>query len=96
MSEGKKFDQDKSRWDLLPFGALEQVAQVITYGAKKYEPENWKKVPESRGRYFAASLRHLTAWFRGEKLDPESGLPHLAHAACCLLFLMWFDNQEKK
>ena len=91
--EGRKDDSEKSRWDLLPYDALEQISDVLTYGAKKYEEHNWKKVPKSKGRYFAAAMRHLTAWFRGERLDPESGHPHLAHAACCLLFLMWFDNQ---
>jgi len=37
-------------------------------------------------------LRHLTAWWAGEDLDPESGLHHLAHAACCLMFLLEYTQ----
>jgi hypothetical protein len=52
----------------------------------------WQKVPNAKERYFAALMRHLTAWWDGERADPESGLHHLAHAGCCLLFLIWFDD----
>lgn len=83
---GRKDDTDKLRWDLLP-ESLEDVVKVLTFGAKKYSPDGWKQVPEAQPRYFAATMRHLWAWRRGEDLDPESGLPHLAHAACCVLFL---------
>ena len=90
--KGQKHDQDKPLWNLLPWDSVKEVVDVLTFGAKKYEPENWKKVPDARNRYFAAAMRHLTAWWEGEKLDPETGLSHLAHAVCCLLFLIWFDN----
>lgn len=86
-----KFDAGKDRWDLVPFDALLPVVKVLTYGAVKYAPDNWKKLPDARERYVAAMLRHFTAWRLGERDDPESGLHHLAHAACCLLFLLWFD-----
>ena len=94
MSEGKKFDQGKLRFSLLPFQSVEDVVQVLEYGAKKYAPDNWRKVSEPRQRYFDAALRHLWAWKKGERLDPESGLSHLAHAACSLLFLLHFDQEE--
>lgn len=87
MCEFKKADSEKNRLDLLPFDALEQVGLVLTFGAKKYAPGNWAKCP-SRMRYFAAALRHLFAWARRKDPDEESGLPHLAHAACCVLFLL--------
>lgn len=90
--EGRKNDDDKLRLDLLPFAAVNHVALVLTYGAEKYAPYNWRKVEGWRWRYFAAALRHLTAWWLGEKNDPESGLPHLAHAACCVLFLLELDT----
>lgn len=82
-----KHDGEKARWDLLPLGAVGQVVDVLTFGAKKYAPDNWRTVPEYRRRYYAAALRHMVAWWRGERVDAESGLPHLAHAACCLLFI---------
>lgn len=90
---GRKFDQDKSRWELLPYREVEEIVKVLTFGADKYEDDNWKYV-KPRSRYIGALLRHFTAWFSGEKKDPETGISHLAHAGCCLLFLMWFDNND--
>jgi len=72
--------------DLLPPAVLAGVARVLTFGAKKYAAWNWVKAP-AYGRYFAAVQRHLTAWQSGEDLDPETGLPHLHHALCSLMFL---------
>ena len=82
----------KDRWDLLPWRAVGDVVKVMSYGALKYAPGNWVKVPEWRWRYYAAALRHLTAWWLGEKLDSDSGLPHLAHAVCCILFMAELDQ----
>lgn len=89
---GLKLDEGKTRYDLLPAASLEHVAQVLTFGAKKYAPDNWRKVDGWRWRYYRAALGHLLAWWRGEKLDQESGLPHLAHAACCVLFLLELES----
>ena len=92
LHEGRKDDQDKVRWDLMPWGPLNEVAKVMTHGAKKYSDDNWKKVAPRK--YIAASMRHFIDWVLGETNDPESGLHHLAHAVCCLLFLMWFDGEK--
>jgi len=94
-SVGKKLDTGKPRWDLLPWKATGAIVDVLTFGAKKYAPNNWRKVPEARERYLAAALRHLVAWGDGEDTDPESGLHHLAHAGCCVLFLLELDVSEK-
>lgn len=88
MSEGLKLDGEKVRLDLQPFIALMVVGEVLTHGARKYSPGNWRKVKGWRWRYLAAALRHLYAYACGERCDPESQLPHLAHAACCVLFLL--------
>lgn len=88
---GRKDDGDKLRYDLLPLEAERLVVAVLTYGAQKYAPDNWRVVPDARARYHAAARRHLAAWASGEKLDPESGHPHLAHAVCCLMFLLEND-----
>ena len=90
---GQKHDQTKPRFSLIPHQALWQVVAVLEFGAKKYGVENWRGVENSRERYFNACHRHLHAWWSGERLDAESGLPHLAHAACCLLFLMWGEDE---
>jgi hypothetical protein len=91
--EGIKYDQAKPRYDLLPMSALEDVVNVLTLGAKKYADNNWQKVEPYRERYFSACMRHLVAWREGEILDIETKLPHLAHAVCCLLFMMWRDKR---
>lgn len=94
MGNGEKFDTDKDRWDLLPWEAVRQIVLVLTYGAKKYDDNNWQLVDNKGNRYFAALLRHVIAWRSGEKNDSESGLSHLAHAACCILFLLWKDGYK--
>ncbi|MEN6536486.1 MAG: dATP/dGTP diphosphohydrolase domain-containing protein [Bryobacteraceae bacterium] len=90
MKPGTKHDGEKDRWDLLPLGVLRQVVKVLTFGSKKYADDNWKKVDRAENRYFAAMMRHLYAHRSGEYLDDESGLPHIAHALCCLIFMAWF------
>lgn len=88
---GRKFDGDKLEYGLTPPLALKAMVDVLTFGAQKYERDNWKRVPDSKRRYFDALQRHLWAWKEGEQLDPESGKHHLAHAMCCLSFLYEHD-----
>lgn len=93
-TEGRKYDQDKPDYSLMPSHAEEEIVRVLTFGAKKYDRENWRKVPDAKNRYYAAARRHIEAWRRGEELDKETGVTHLAHAACCLLFLMELDIEN--
>ena len=95
-NSGVKYDNDKPQWSLMPWTALKEVVDVLTYGAKKYAPDNWKKVPNARQRYIDAGFRHFTAYAGGEKNDSETGISHLAHAMCCMLFLLAFDKDETK
>lgn len=89
-AEGSKFDGDKLRYDLLQRLALEKLVAVSTMGANKYGDRDWEK-GIAYGRIFAAAQRHLWAFQRGEELDAESGLPHLAHAAWNCLTLLEFQ-----
>ena len=101
---GTKYDAGKSRVDLIPARELLQIGDVLAFGATRYSPDNWKKVPDGRARYLAATLRHIYAHMSGEKTDsapypdgsPGSGLSHLAHAATSILFLMHFENEANK
>lgn len=93
---GRKFDGGKLEYGLLPPLALEAIVEVLTFGAQKYDRDNWQKVPDSKRRYFDALQRHVWAWKRGEIFDPESGLHHLAHAMCCLMFLYEHDIKYSK
>jgi len=92
--EGRKDDGGKARYDLVPWEALEQVVQVLNYGAEKYDDRNWEQGIKY-GRLFAAALRHITAWWKGEDCADDSGLHHLAHAACCILFLLHYTMFKK-
>lgn len=81
---GAKLDADKNRIGLMVAGfagALEAVATVTTFGAKKYSAGGWRSVPDGIDRYTDALYRHLMAHARGELTDPDSGLPHMAQAA---------------
>jgi hypothetical protein len=93
---GRKNDQGKLRWSLVPWDGLEGVVKVLDYGAAKYAPQSWRLVPDARERYTDALLRHQTAILRGEHLDLESGLPHSYHVACNSLFLAELDALEMK
>lgn len=88
---GKKFDGGKVRMDLLPWDALWEVARVLTFGAEKYDAHNWRGGMKW-SRLVGAAIRHLTAWAMGQGKDPETGLSHLSHAACCVLFLLAYEQ----
>lgn len=91
---GKKFDKNKPRFSLVPIESLEEIIKVLEYGANKYGYDNWKLV-EPHERYYDAAFRHLFAWKKGELNDDETNLSHLAHAAACLLFLIYFEKQKE-
>lgn len=57
-------------------------------GALKYGRANWRASGVRASIYFDAASRHLNAWFEGEEQDPDSGLPHLAHALACLAIVV--------
>tara|TARA_B100000579_G_scaffold411917_1_gene403125 strand:- start:460 stop:882 length:423 start_codon:yes stop_codon:yes gene_type:complete len=86
IMEGRKYDGDKAKLYLLPPKSILEVGKVLTYGAEKYDAENWRKVDDLQNRYTSAALRHIFAHMDGEADDQETGLSHLAHAMCCLLF----------
>lgn len=85
-----KHDYGKPKWSLMPWDAARQVVAVLTFGAQKYPPRNWE-AGAAYSRYFDALQRHVTAWWAGETNDPETGLHHLAHAGCCMLFLLAYE-----
>lgn len=93
-----KDDQDKPDFTLIPPFSIEEVAKVFTYGAKKYEPFGWLFVEHAIDRYLAATLRHVFSYLQDmDKVDEESGLSPLAHAAASLLIACEHEirNREK-
>lgn len=93
-NDGIKYDQDKPRYSLLDPEFTEGIVKVLTEGAKTYGDYNWQKVEPFTDRYVSALERHIAAWRKGERLDKDTGLSHLYHAACNLYFLDWKDRQD--
>lgn len=90
--EGHKYDNGKLPWDLLPPDAVEEIIKVLSFGASKYGAYNWAR-GMSWSRVFAALMRHMWAWWGGQNKDPETGISHLAHAGCCILFLLAYEKR---
>lgn len=88
MSKGRKDDQGKRRWGLVPWDALGEIVDVLMWGAKKYGDNNWELVEDAEDRYSDALLRHVLSKLQGESVDADTGKSHLAHAGCCILFLL--------
>ena len=89
-----KFDNNKPRVALVPTSLIEGVAKVLSYGARKYKTNNWRKADNTE-RYISALYRHLMAWQNGEEYDPESKLHHLEHVACNVAFLIEMKDKPK-
>ena len=95
VEEFMKFDGDKLRYDLIPSSTTRALAEVLTFGARKYKPNNWKNVSqEELHRYVGAAMRHFEAYRAGEYFDPESNMPHLWHAMTNISFLIELDKPE--
>ena len=89
-----KNDQGKLRYSLIPSRAEEQMVRVLTFGAQKYSADNWRKC-EDLSRYIDAALRHIASYRVGQRDDGETGLHHLAHAMCCLSFIVDIELGEQ-
>lgn len=91
VSQGRKDDNGKERFDLIPVYPLFKIAEVYTIGAKKYADRNWEKGIQY-GRIFAALMRHAWKWWKGEQNDPVDGQHHLASVAWCAMTLMEYER----
>lgn len=94
-SPGSKHDGGKVRTDLYSVLAYLGTCAVLTFGVKKYDAWNWSKGIQFM-RVYGALLRHLFEWVRGNEIDPETGLPHLDHAGCCIMFLQHYSKEPEK
>ncbi len=91
---GVKYDSNKVAYHLLPVDALDEVARVFTFGAKKYGERNWEK-GLAYSRLYRAAFHHMIAWWSGEKVDAESGMHPLAHAICCAMFILAMEKRGR-
>jgi hypothetical protein len=90
---GGQKGQKPVQMSLVPLEALREISRVYSYGAGKYERENWRKGYEWHLAYDALQ-RHLMEFWNGVDFDPESGLPHLAHAAFHINTLIVFGSEQ--
>lgn len=89
----QKLDAAKNRLELIQPEFIEGLGRILSYGADKYEANNWKLMkPEDVERVKGATLRHLMSYLKGDKLDPETNESHLYHIECNLMFLDYFDR----
>ena len=94
---GLKYDEGKTRLDLVPPEAVMALGRVLTYGAEKYEPNSWRGVERrdiALRLHAAALLRHLMAYQMGETHDPESEMPHMWHVLTNAAFLVALTRKE--
>lgn len=89
------FKDDKLRWDLLPMQEIEDIVRVFHLGAKKYEPNGWKDIPNGFERYRAAMMRHLMCYMNGERYDKELGVNHLSSMCWNAIAMLWYDKHGK-
>ncbi len=91
--DANKFDADKVQLELIPPEALYEIGKVLTFGAKKYDAHNWRQGMKWT-RLIGACLRHIFSWLSPleSDTDPESGLNHLAHAGCCIVMLLSYQQ----
>lgn len=93
---GMKYDSGKLRYDLIPPEILEELAKILTHGANKYGDNNWKLLEDPMDRYYAALMRHLQEWRKGNSIDEDdSGELHLSHALANIAFLVYFEKLKK-
>ena len=87
----QKYDAGKPPMGLLSTKALVKIAEVLAFGAQKYSSHQWRSGIEWQ-RLLDAALRHLLAFNDGQDIDEETGLSHLAHLGCCVMFLLEFED----
>lgn len=86
---------DKLRWDLLPMEEIEDIVRVYHAGAKKYGPNTWQDLDDGFERYRAATFRHMMAYLKGERMDKETNVHHLAAVAWNVITMLWYDKHGK-
>lgn len=94
-AKGLKLDDGKLRYELLDDAAEDELVAVLSFGAVKYEPDNWRVVEDAEERYVGALRRHISKRRRGRIFDSETGLLEYAHAACCAHFLLGLELMRR-
>ena len=90
----RKDDQEKIQLELIPAEMITALGSILTFGAQKYAARNWEEGMKW-SRVYGALMRHLWAWWNPlqSSQDHETGKSHLWHAACCIAFLVAYEER---
>jgi hypothetical protein len=88
-----RFNQGKMQWTMMDFKSMEPMIQVLMYGAKKYDRDNWKKACPKKLDLLDSLERHFIGLVAGESVDQESGLPHIGHLMCNAMFYSYWEQK---
>ncbi len=91
-TEATKHDSNKNRLELIPVSGIEGIGRAMTFGATKYNDNNWAN-GFNYTRLYGSAMRHLTSWMQGQDKDPESGLSHLDHLGACVVMLIAHETE---
>lgn len=89
----KRYNKNKPPVHLVPPSAITAMAEVLGYGARKYDARNWEKGAEYSVPY-SSLMRHLLAWWEGEEYDSESGLPHSYHVLMNAAMIVHYEKNN--
>ena len=94
---------NKAPLSTLPTGPMYEVALAMLEGARKYGRHNYRIMGVKASVYYDGAMGHLTAWWEGEDIDPDSGIHHLGKAMACLAVVRdgqmmenWIDDRPPK
>lgn len=88
--EGLRYNEGKSRVDLIPAEVLLELGRLYGYGARKYAPNNWRQ-GLSYTETYGSLCRHLYAWFAGASMDQENNCHHLVSVIWNAMALFYFE-----
>ena len=77
----------KAPLSCVPMNVVAELGVAMLEGASKYGRHNWREAGVRSSVYFDAAMRHLIAWWEGEDIDPDSGIPHVIKAMATLTVL---------
>jgi len=87
---GKKESKGKIDFTLIDPVVLEEVAEILTTGGRKYGDKNYQNV--NQNEYEKALCRHLNKHLQGEKNDKQSKKLHISHVIANGIFVAWHEK----
>lgn len=83
-----------ARFGLIPWDVMRELSEHYSKGAAKYDDHNWRR-GYAWSLNFDALMRHLSAWWEGEDVDPETGSSHLSAVMWHAITLRYFQMHDR-